>query len=366
MGEPFSHSTSHAIRRTASRPTSGASCARRKQDLIEAVRDLLVMRQLATDYPNVWMTEVVHAFYKTPDVAATAWVELRYCRQFLTDLTKQLRRRADAMAIPWIGKEPSHSIQVEIAKLRKTRQQDSADDWLKALSEDHDLVDRLCIELDTLPAIPTFIRDLIADQSPSFGARDCKIRDLLAHPDQLRGCVPEYGAEQDSAGFRRERRPLPFSFVHEGELLQIGKRREARGEKTGDHCDKPDQPETFRWHAALRALNMNLCGLAFSGGGIAAPRSTSACSRPSRRAGCFDVSTTSPPSRAEATSGAGWPVGSGARPTICTRRRHPTSRWPPSPVISRRLGVRIRLTRASGRSASSANTATTSRRARDS
>ena len=242
--------------------------ALRKQDLIKAARDLLVMRQLATDYPNVWMTEVVHAFYKTPDVAATAWVELRYCRQFLNDLAKQLRQRADAMAIPWIGKKPSYSTQVEVAKLRKTHQQDSADDWSKALSEDHDLVDRLCIELDTLPAVPTFIRDLIADQLPSFGARDSRTRDLLAHPDKLRRCVPEYGAELDFEGFRRERQPLPFSFVHEGELLQIGKSREARGEKTRDHCDKPDRPESFRWHAALRALNMNLCGLAFSGGGI--------------------------------------------------------------------------------------------------
>ena len=167
--------------------------ALRKQDLIKAARDLLVMRQLATDYPNVWMTEVVHAFYKTPDVAATAWVELRYCRQFLNDLAKQLRQRADAMAIPWIGKKPSYSTQVEVAKLRKTHQQDSADDWSKALSEDHDLVDRLCIELDTLPAVPTFIRDLIADQLPSFGARDSRTRDLLAHPDKLRRCVPGTG-----------------------------------------------------------------------------------------------------------------------------------------------------------------------------
>src|SRR3954447_23746331 len=59
---------------------------RRKQDVIEAARDLLVMQQLARDYPNAWMTEVVHAFYNTPDLAATAWVELRYCRQSVNDL----------------------------------------------------------------------------------------------------------------------------------------------------------------------------------------------------------------------------------------------------------------------------------------
>src|SRR5262249_13343609 len=138
--------------------------ARRKQDVINAARDLLVMQQLAQDYPNVWMMEVVRAFYNTPEVAAAAWVELRYCRQFVKavkDLAKQSRRPAHARAIPWSRRKPSrYSIEIEAqlieieaqlieieAKLRKTRQQDSAGVWLTALSEeDRDLVDRVCSE----------------------------------------------------------------------------------------------------------------------------------------------------------------------------------------------------------------------------
>jgi hypothetical protein len=126
----------------------------------------------------------------------------------------------------------------------------------------------VCTEFDILPAEPTFIHDLIAHQSLPYEKRDQAIRDLLANPQDLRACVPEYGAEKDESGFRRERQPLPFSFVHEGELLQIGETRRGRGEDPRDHCTQPKQPETFRWHAARRALDMNLCGLAFSGGGI--------------------------------------------------------------------------------------------------
>src|SRR5262249_35666474 len=55
---------------------------------------------------------------------------------------------------------------------------------------------------------------------------------------------------------------VPFSIVQEGELAQIGTNRAGQGKPT------ESGPDTLQRHSARNALDRDLFGLAFSGGGI--------------------------------------------------------------------------------------------------
>jgi predicted acylesterase/phospholipase RssA len=251
----------------------------RHPDIVEAIgrmrggdaadaHGLLAMKVLAREQPNVWVTEVVHAFYAKPTLARAAWVELRYCRQFVRDIARRTLREIDVRSRPWSRmKSVALPIPDEILRHSRADRAEAGRMLAARLHQKPEEVDRLCEGLNELPPEPTFIRDIIQGQRLPYKERDAAIRELLAQPEKLRECVPEY---RYSAGKRREagRHPIPFAFVHESELQQIGQVRKKRGEDPRDLCSAPEQPETFRWHPARRAIEMQLCGLAFSGGGI--------------------------------------------------------------------------------------------------
>ncbi len=49
---------------------------------------------LIEEHPNVWIAQVVHEFYRLPELAADAWLELKYCEQFPNQLANHVRAHA--------------------------------------------------------------------------------------------------------------------------------------------------------------------------------------------------------------------------------------------------------------------------------
>jgi len=45
---------------------------------------------LRDEHPHTWVTELIHAFYQTPPLAAAAWKYLRYCAGFRHTLAERL------------------------------------------------------------------------------------------------------------------------------------------------------------------------------------------------------------------------------------------------------------------------------------
>src|SRR5262245_55664179 len=75
-----------------------------------AAHDLLLTEELAGSYPNAWLTEVVHAFYAQPRLASAAWVQLRYCKQFVTDVARRSLRELEIWPKPWGPQNPVRSL----------------------------------------------------------------------------------------------------------------------------------------------------------------------------------------------------------------------------------------------------------------
>src|SRR5262245_2079693 len=236
----------------------------RDGDAAPAAKELLVLKSLANEHRNAWVTEVAHEFYKQPALARFAWVELRYCKQFVTDIARRSLQRHEK-ARSWVRTKPAPSIPKAIAE--QTDHSSAALAWAEEWVRSPVTVNACCKALDALPDPPLFIRDLIGPALP-FEERDRRVQELLEHPELLRADLPEYSSALSPRRASRSTYPVPFSFVQESELRQIGETRQSRGEDPLDPCKDPQLPATFRWHAARRAFDMNLCGLAFSGGGI--------------------------------------------------------------------------------------------------
>ena len=218
----------------------------RRPDLLEAIKhksldssdpakSLLGVAFLATEYPNAWIVEVVHQFYAHPELASQVWVNLRYCATFRPQLAKYE-----------VDKDLSGLSRLLWSAARETaiRQKTSE------LSSDPDRVYKLCEESKLFPDPPTFLKDLIAKEKLPPEQRDSLIRTLLAEPKTVR----------DAAA--KQKIPIPFSMVQEGELEQIWTNRLSQGRATNEGSDPVPR------HSARLALDRNLFGLAFSGGGI--------------------------------------------------------------------------------------------------
>jgi hypothetical protein len=203
-------------------------------------RDLLRLEFLCKEHPSTWIAEAVHVLYEHPDFARQVWVNLRYCPAFKRQLADRvLRERAGF----WAWSAPS-----------------DADIGALAESFDVDAVNAHCSRLGLYPDAPTFLADLLkAEEVKDPTITDPKIRDArtaeyLEDPDSVRDLSREHAI------------PIPFGMVLEKELDQIDETRGAVHRSQGPHLPLPGNLR--RVHATRRALDQNLMGLAFSGGGI--------------------------------------------------------------------------------------------------
>jgi Patatin-like phospholipase len=223
----------------------------RHPDLLEAI-DLEPLRSsasaaslrrvafLATEHPNAWIVEVVHQFYADPTFASQVWVNLRYCAAFRRQLAE---REVQKESKGWSGWWQS-----------STQRETAIRAMASEFSSNRERVQKLCEESKTFPDPPTFLNDLIASETLTPDAQDTRIRTLLAAAEKVR----------DAA--RKQNMVVPFSIVQEGELVQIARNRNAFGKarESGPASD----PDTPTRHSARLALDRDLLGLAFSGGGI--------------------------------------------------------------------------------------------------
>lgn len=225
-----------------------------KHESLNSFEAAVYLRQvafLATEYPNAWIVELVHQFYAHPDFASQVWVNLRYCaasrRQLAQrEVTEELKRSST-----WWSRLWQSSATRENAIRQKTSE----------LSSDPDRVGKLCIEHEEYPEPPRFLNDLIAIEELTAHKqltpeqRDARIRTLLADTKAVRDAVTKQNATKYNIA-------IPFSMVQEGELDQIRTNRASQGRPTGSGS------ETLQRHSARTALDLDLFGLAFSGGGI--------------------------------------------------------------------------------------------------
>jgi hypothetical protein len=293
------------------------SSARNK--LAELARSLAEKAFLATEHPNAWVTEVVREFYLHPELAADVWVRLRYCKTFRQELAELKLHDESRKVKRWwhslhFWKKPAEP--VPQARTYMTDPRKAVREYADDLGSQPDVVTRMCEEAKAYPEPPTFIADLVTAENKQRGPaeRDTRIRELLSDPRLVR----EIAATTHT--------PVPFSIVQEEELDQVCKTRQevrpptarekqaARPGRLIKERDEPfdnrsDAPLTYQGsresesvrriqrearrstmddvqrsatdevmnkhaqgkyprHSARLAIDMNLFGLAFSGGGI--------------------------------------------------------------------------------------------------
>ena len=285
------------------------------RELVTHAGKLLKMEFLATEHPNAWAIEAVHAFYESPVLAANVWVKLRFCRTFRKELADiQLREEAAKKRWwqspgSWRDTAGSRSGTGAQPPDRETKVREYA----SRLDAEPSMVKQICQETKAFPEPPAFIGDLLVAERDEWTpeARDTRIRELISQPAEARRIA------------RGKEIPIPFSFVQEDELDQIcitrGRVRPAPPGKSGtqsvqaerlaepverrsdaplSYQGAPDEERIRRRqrekrrkrlddtelkattevqehkkgeyprYSARLAMDMNLFGLAFSGGGI--------------------------------------------------------------------------------------------------
>ena len=244
-----------------------------------ARRSLLELQRvsfLATQHPNAWTTEVLHTLYEHPDLARAVWVNLRYADRNRTVIASRDLMEESLRTSSWISKVQSKTGAAtpqaeEASRPRgqfvaqfKERPFDAVSEYSKALGNNRQEVERLCRETAAPPDPPTFLGDLMAAEGTAPKDRDERTQQLLREPAQVRNIA------------REKQIAIPFSMVQEAELAQINHVRKCVRPPSGEAVDAAadraaaaeTQPPAPRRHSARLALDMNLLGLAFSGGGI--------------------------------------------------------------------------------------------------
>lgn len=244
-------------------------------------------RSLAARYPGVWRSVLINAFHMDPAFAAEVWRELGSCRTARQDLwqlaearllsgcTKRrtLWRLAEARLLSrWTNPlRRALGVDADSSPAEIQRRLDGASEEQIAQARR---------ELNAPYPGPDFIERLLdyPGRDPRFrmaSARMQRIADLIANPDEVRSI-----AETNAV-------PVPFSMVHTAELDQIDDTRRDCDRESATESDgtttnavsppsttspptsPPPPPRRGPAPAPLRgALNRNLVGLAFSGGGI--------------------------------------------------------------------------------------------------
>src|SRR5688572_29537453 len=77
-----------------------------EKDLEDPHQNAAGVQPLIEEHPNVWIAQVVHEFYRLPELAADAWFELKYCDQFPHQLANHVR--AHAPRVGWFGGQEAH------------------------------------------------------------------------------------------------------------------------------------------------------------------------------------------------------------------------------------------------------------------
>ena len=282
-----------------------------EKDLTPAARASLLELQrvsfLATQHPNAWVTEVLHAFYEHPDLAKAVWVNLRHTDRNRTviasrDLTDQSQRSSSWLnsmqswaARTWSGWRGVDQLREEdrprkqFVEQFKDRPDQTVLEYSKALGGNRPEVERLCRETAAAPDPPKFLSDLMTAEATTGNERDARAQELLSDPELARKIA------------RGKQVAIPFSMVQEAELVQICSVRGCVRPSASDSqmaaqsqnaCDEISEavarakkrtneaptatctvdagtyPPAPRRHSARLALDLNLLGLAFSGGGI--------------------------------------------------------------------------------------------------
>ena len=235
---------------------------------------------LRDKYPNAWLAEVIHEFYREPRLAAEVWKELRYCRRSRESLESLMRASATA----WQFKPARPRTEtVQDADVLKAYQRDaSPSDAANAPSREaiRSHVEKHSAAVGHWHEPPQFIAGLIkAELAAKAGwysrvtekywlemRASSEVRqrayELLSNRDEVKRVADETGI------------PVPFSMVLQAELDQIRQTRKYV-------CDTPHGPRmtatlrepvigetSFDGAPTRQALREDLVGLAFSGGGI--------------------------------------------------------------------------------------------------
>lgn len=239
-------------------------------DVLEAIRrerdrnlphakeadDLLLSEFLCEEHPTAWTIEVVRAFYRKPEFAASVWVNLRYCERFRQRLSEHKLRSENRW---WSSTKDGVPAIREAVKKFGTEPRKAVQECSAAIREDK-VIHGLMKESGLLPDPPTFLRTLMEAVDTSPDDYDDVTQRLLANPELVRRLARKTGVA------------VPFSMVLDEELEQI--------ETTRGHVHRVQRPSHADPAVAAsvgpsgedapirRALDMDLLGLAFSGGGI--------------------------------------------------------------------------------------------------
>jgi hypothetical protein len=287
-------------------------------DPIAPIAEALTKKEfLADEYPAAWVIEVLHEFYAHPPLAAKVWVKLRYCKAFRRELAdmqlredaKKVKKWGHRLAV-WrrAGGAPESDALAAAAQIYATDPQRAVREYATKLGAEPAVVRQLCEASNAYPDPPAFLKDLLdADETKivDLAARDRRIRDLFSNPALVRNLAA------------KTHTPVPFSIVQEQELDQIcqarveirpddysksepGSLRGTPSEASSSPSPDTMHPEALRRkqrearrsvivgsqhaavdevlkrhkegkyprHSARVAVDMNLFGLAFSGGGI--------------------------------------------------------------------------------------------------
>jgi glycerophosphoryl diester phosphodiesterase len=212
---------------------------------------LLRYEFLEQEHVAAWIAEIVHAFYNDPSFAALAWKNLRYgtaARQRLAEFVLR-----DQARWPWLraldvrNVDPSPGPDAEMYVTNPT---EAIASYAARLAAAPDAVDDYCKATGVIPEPPSFIRALLDTTKTAPADYDATIQALLAtRPEDVRPPEARHIA-------------VSFSMVLHDELTQVETTREAV------HRAHRPRPVSRLDMPIRRALNMDLLGLAFSGGGI--------------------------------------------------------------------------------------------------
>jgi hypothetical protein len=203
--------------------------------------------QLSRKYPGVWRAVLINAFHLDPTFAAKVWRTLASCRSERERLARDAEARSP---FSW-----SKLLRTPLG-LAETSDETELD-FNKA--PDHEIEQVRNVLNRPYPG-PAFIEKLVnLDELKTKTAvhRMNAVQELISNPDTVWEIANKHAV------------PVPFSMVHDQELDQIDTARLLRGE--ADPASKFRATSTGpgpRGAPLRRALDQNLVGLAFSGGGI--------------------------------------------------------------------------------------------------
>jgi hypothetical protein len=327
-------------------------------DVLEAIRrehdrklpraaeadELLLSEFLCEEHPTAWTIEIVRAFYRTPELAAHVWFNLRYCERFRQQLSEHKLRVESRW---WSSTKDGVPAIREAVKKFGTEPRKAVQECSVAIREDK-VIEALMKESGLLPDRPTFLRVLMEAVETDPSDYDDVTQRLLENPELVRRLARKTGVA------------VPFSMVLHEELRQIeatrGKVHRVQRPSHSDPTVAESVGPSGEDAPIRRALDMDLLGLAFSGGGIRSATFNLGVLQALSKIGllrqCDYLST---------VSGGGY-IGSWLwRGSAAKRTRVGTARtrWPTSSAGSRRFAALTRWTNGSVRFASYASTATT-------